>query len=184
VTTTFVDGATPVMHATVHMTERVRGALPSSVGKTIVAGWKRDRTRMTRVRVDVIGIEVLNPLKPVTPALDEAPVLGHDGPGLRDDAMPVGGDVLSLGGAIQGWQMFIEVNGDWREAPGLSKVSTPGLIPEKKLPLLRLAPRRRHAASAHDRQEPRVPRVAALRSSLARSLALYGLTTGRSVSRT
>jgi len=44
-----VDGATPVMHATDSHDGRVRGALPSSVGKTIVAGWKRDRTRMTRV---------------------------------------------------------------------------------------------------------------------------------------
>jgi len=72
----------------------------------------------------------------------------------------------------------IEVNGDWREAPGFRKVSTPGLIPEKKAALLRLAPRRRHAASAHDRQSLACLESQLYGQSLARSLALYGLTDG------
>jgi hypothetical protein len=179
VTTTFVDGATPVVHATVHMTERVRGVLPSSVGKTIIAGWKRDRTRMTRVRVDVTGIEVLNPLKPATPALASkrrcSVTTAQD---CATTPCPAGETCLSLGGAIPGWQMFIEVNGDWREAPGLSSVSTPGLIREKKLRYFASLP---PGGTLHLHTTGKS--LACLESqlygqSLARSLALYGLTDG------
>jgi hypothetical protein len=132
VSTTFVDGPTPVVHAVVHMTQPVNGVLPSSVGKTIMASWLGDTTPMTRLRVDVTAIEILNALKPVTPAValkQRCSVTTSQD--CSTMACPAGETCLSLGGPIAGWQMFLEVNGDWREAPGLSDVSAPTTIDER-----------------------------------------------------
>src|SRR5207245_855622 len=67
VTTTFVDGTPPVVHAVIDMTTPIAGMLPSRVGKTIFARWLSDPTPMARVRLTVTAIEILNALKPVHP---------------------------------------------------------------------------------------------------------------------
>src|SRR5262249_57681399 len=68
VTTTYVPGPTPVVHVVVDMTTRVKGGLPSQVGKIILARWRKDSTPVTRLQVHVSALEVVNPLKAVTPA--------------------------------------------------------------------------------------------------------------------
>jgi hypothetical protein len=130
VTTTFVDGPTPVVHAVVAMTTPVNGVLPSRVGKTIVARWPHDHTPITRLRVLVTGIDVVNPLKPVTPAV---PVRQRCSVTTAQDCSttpcPSGETCLTLGGPTPGWQIFLEANGDWRELSGLDAVSAPETIP-------------------------------------------------------
>ncbi len=91
VTTTFVDGPTPVVHAVVHMTTPIGGHLPSKVGKTIIAGWRRDRTWMAQVRVQVTAVDILNALEARAPGDQPAHALLADvGPGLQRDAVPRG----------------------------------------------------------------------------------------------
>lgn len=131
VTSTFVDGPNPYVVAVVHMTTPVHGQLPSKVGKTIFARWKDDPTPVTRVRIDITGVEIVNPLKPVTPA---SPLKKRCSVTTAQDcsvtACPSGETCLTLGGPTPGWQMFFEANGDWHELTGLGSVSTPVTIPE------------------------------------------------------
>jgi hypothetical protein len=132
VTTTFVDGPVPVVHAVVDMTTPIRGVLPSTVGKTIFAGWRRDPTPMTHLRVNVDAVEIVNALKPVTPAV---PLKQRCSVTTSQDcsvnACPVGESCLSLGGPTPGWEIFLEVNGDWRKVAGLAGVAAPTVVPEK-----------------------------------------------------
>jgi hypothetical protein len=128
VTTTFVDGPSPKLQVVVHMTAPVGGILPSKVGKTIVAAWGRDPTPVTHVRLRVTGIEIVNPLKPVTPVL---PVVFHRCSGSNgmvdcsSTPCPVGETCLALGGPTPGWQMWLEVNGNWQLVPRLDGVQSP-----------------------------------------------------------
>jgi len=131
VTTTFIDGPTPIVHAAVNMTTPVRGTLPSQVGKTIVAGWRRDRTPVRRVLIDVTAVEILNPLKAVTPTPPLKMVCSiTTSQDCSSMACPSGETCLSVGGPTPGWQIFLEANGDWRQLTGLENVSTPITIPE------------------------------------------------------
>src|SRR5207249_900263 len=115
VTTTFVDGTPPHVHAVVDMTSPVRGRLPRTVGKTIFTGWRRDQTPVTRLLVHLTAIEILNPLKPVAPAMDEkkrcSVTTAQD---CSATPCPRGEKCLTLGGPIPGWELFFETNGDWR----------------------------------------------------------------------
>ncbi len=131
VSTTFVDGPTPVVHAVVHMTEPVNGQLPSKVGKTITTRWRRDPTPFNRVRVAVTAVEIVNPLKPVTPAtpLKQRCSVSTD-QDCSASTCPAGETCLTIGGPTPGWQMFIEANGDWRELTGLAAVDTPVTVPQ------------------------------------------------------
>jgi hypothetical protein len=130
VDTTFVDGPNPVVHAVVRMTQPIHGQLPSQAGKTIIARWQHDTTPTTHVRVQVTGLEVLNPLKAVTPAL---PLSKRCSVTTSQDCSmtpcPTGEQCLSLGGPTPGWQIFLEVNGEWQELPNLGAVDAPGMIP-------------------------------------------------------
>lgn len=132
VTATFVDGPSPVVHAVVDMTTSIKGKLPSQVGKTIIAGWRNDPTPTTRLRIHVTGIEIMNPLKAVTPtvALKKrcSVTTSKD---CSSTPCPSGETCLALGGPTPGWQVFLEANGDWRALPGLEAVATPGTIPQK-----------------------------------------------------
>ncbi len=129
VTTTFVDGINPQLHAVVDMTTPIGGVLPSQVGKTIMARWNGDPTPVTRLRVKVTGIEIVNPLKAVTPAV---PLTHRCSVTTTQDcstvACPLGQTCLSLGGPTPGWQVWLEVNGTWQQVPGLATVQTPGTI--------------------------------------------------------
>lgn len=130
VDTVFVDGAAPVIHAVVRMTNPIDGRLPSKVGKTIVARWPDDTTPVTHVQVDVSAIEIVNPLKPATPIL---PLKRRCSVTTMQDcsasSCPAGETCLDVGGPTPGWQIFLETNGDWQELPNLAAVASPVTIP-------------------------------------------------------
>jgi hypothetical protein len=130
VTTTFIDGPNPVVLAVVHTTQPIGGQLPSKIGKIIFARWQHDPTPVTHVRVRVTGIEIVNPLKPVTPAVSLrkrcSTTTSQD---CSATPCPGGETCLTLGGPTPGWQIYLEANGDWREVPALDTVAAPGMIP-------------------------------------------------------
>src|SRR5262245_57275260 len=178
VRTTFVDGATPLVHAEVDMTTPIDGALASQVGETVIARWPGDPTPLTRVRVDVTSIEIVNPLKPTTPVI---PARMRCSVSTNEDcsasACPAGDTCLTLGGPIPGWQVYLEVDGDWRQLAGLADVSSPSTIPqhlayETALPAdgtLHLHATGKSLGCSEGQLYGR---------SLSRDLALYGLTDG------
>lgn len=178
VTTTFVDGPNPIVHAVVRMTAPVHGKLPSRVGKTIIARWHHDTTPVTRIRVHVTDVEIVNPLKPVTPVLalkQRCSVTTTQD--CSASACPMGETCLSLGGPTPGWQIFLEANGDWRALPNLQAVASPGTIPLNMMYDLGLLPTDTLHLHATGKS------LGCLESqlygqSLARDLALYGLTDG------
>ena len=131
VTTTFVDGPTPLVHAVVDMTTPIGGELPSMVGKTIIARWRGERTRMARVRVQVTAIEILNPLKPMNPAVAERKRCSETSTqDCSATPCPPGETCRTFGGAIEGWQVFLEANGNWRELAGLEGIVAPATVPQ------------------------------------------------------
>lgn len=130
VTTTFVGGSTPFVHAEVDMTTPIDGVLPSRVGKTIIARWPGDHTPLTRIRVDVTSIEIVNPLKPVTPVISPRARCSVSAQDCSASVCPAGEACLTLGGPIPGWQLYLEVNGGWKEVEGLEDVLTPSTIPQ------------------------------------------------------
>ena len=178
VTTTFVDGPTPVVHAVVNLTQPVKGKIPTLVGKTIVAGWRHDPTPVTRLRFEVTGIDILNPLKAVTPA---TPLSQRCSVTTSQDCSstpcPSGETCLSLGGPTPGWQIYLEANGNWTALPGLDGIASPTTVPQKityDVALPAGATLHLHATGKS---------LACLESqlygqSLKRDLALYGLTNG------
>ncbi|HLK12456.1 MAG TPA: hypothetical protein VKW76_13850 [Candidatus Binatia bacterium] len=178
VTTTFVDGPSPVVHAVVDLTTPVHGRLPSAVGKTIIAGWLHDPTPVTRLRVEVTGIEILNPLKAVTPAV---PLTKRCSVTTSQDCSvtpcPTGETCLSLGGPTPGWQVWLEVDGDWQALSGLGTVAAPGTAAQKltyDVALPAGAQLHLHATGKSLACEE----SQLYGQSIARDLALYGLTNG------
>src|SRR5204863_90929 len=101
VLTTFVDGPAPTVHVVVKTSAPVHGRLPSKVGKTIIAGWRPDPTPVTHLRVAVTAIEIVNALKPVTPAvalMQRCSVTTSQDCSMS--ACPTGESCLTLGGPI------------------------------------------------------------------------------------
>jgi hypothetical protein len=179
VTTTFVDGPTPVEHAVIHMSQPTSKGMPSSVGKTILARWPFDTTPLTRLRVDVTAIEIVNPLKLVTPVVAGkrrcSVTTAQD---CSTMPCPSGESCMTLGGLTPGWQMFLEVNGDWREAASLSTVALPNTLVAQRL-RYELALPATGALHLHTSGKS----LACLESqlygrSLGDDIALYGLTDG------
>ena len=131
VLTTFVDGPAPKVHVVVKTSAPVHGHLPSTVGKTIIAGWRPDPAPVTHVQIQVTAIEIVNALKPVTPAvalMQRCSVTTSQDCSMS--ACPTGESCLTLGGPIPGWTVFLEVNGDWRALPDLGTVSAPVTVPQ------------------------------------------------------
>ncbi len=177
-TTTFVDGATPFIHAVVDLTTPVHGKLPSVVGKTIVAGWRHDVTPVTKLQIDVTGIEILNPLKALVPAI---PLSQRCSVTTAQDCSstpcPTGETCLSLGGPTPGWQVFLEANGNWTALADLEAIAAPGTVRQK----IRYRVGLPVGASLHLHATGKS--LGCLESqlygqSLQRDLALYGLTNG------
>jgi hypothetical protein len=79
----------------------------------------------------VTGIEILNALKPVTPVVSErkrcSVTTAQD---CSATPCPAGQDCRTWGGNIEGWEVFLEVNGDWRSLDQLADVSAPVTVPE------------------------------------------------------
>ena len=131
VTTTFVDGPTPLVHAVVHMTAPVGGVLPSMVGKTIIAGWRGDRTQLAKVRLQVTAIEIVNALKPVNPAVSERMRCSETSTqDCSATPCPPGETCRTFGGTIPGWEVFLEANGNWQKLAGLEGIVAPATVPQ------------------------------------------------------
>jgi len=134
VTTTFVDGPTPVVHAVVDMTTPIAGQLPSNVGKTVIAGWRGDRTRMAKVRLQVTAIDILNPLKPVNPAVSQRMRCSEtSSQDCSATPCPPGETCRTFGGPIAGWEVFLEANGNWQKLTGLEGIAAAGTVPQDLL---------------------------------------------------
>jgi hypothetical protein len=178
VTTTFVDGPTPVVHAEVDMTTPIAGQLPSLVGKTIIARWFHDPTPVTRLRIDVTAVEIANPLKAVTPVLPARQVCSvTTTQDCSATPCPAGESCLTIGGPTPGWLIFLEANGNWQAVPGLAAVATPTTVAQS----LRYDVGVPAGGSLHLHATGKS--LACLESqlygqSLARDVALYGLTDG------
>src|SRR5439155_1183372 len=137
-----------------------------------------DPTPITRLRVRVTGIEILNPLKAVTPAL---PARQRCSVTTSQDCSvapcPGGETCLTLGGPTPGWQVWFEVNGHWQQLPGLSGVQTPGTIPQNLIYTVGMPA----GGTLHLHASGKS--LACLEAqlygqSIARDLTLYGLTDG------
>ena len=134
VATTFVDGPTPVVHAVVDMTTPIAGQLPSLVGKTIVAGWRGDHTRVTKMRLEVTAIDILNALKPVNPAVSERMRCSETSTqDCSATPCPPGETCRTFGGTILGWGVFVEANGNWQKLAGLDGIVAPVTVPQSLL---------------------------------------------------
>src|SRR5437870_3856727 len=132
VTTAFVDGTTPVVHAVVDMTTPIAGQLPSMVGKAIIARWRGDRTPMARVRLQVTAIDILNPLKPVHPAVSQRMRCSEtSSQDCSATPCPPGETCRTFGGPIPGWEVFLEANGNWQKLAGLEGIVAPGSVPQR-----------------------------------------------------
>jgi len=130
----FVVGPTPVVHAVVDMSAPVAGQLPSMVGKAIIAGWRRDRTPMARVRLQVTAIDILNPLKPVNPAVSQRMRCSEtSSQDCSATPCPPGETCRTFGGTIPGWEVFLEANGNWQKLAGLDGIVAPGTLPQSLL---------------------------------------------------
>ncbi len=131
VTTAFVDGSTPVVHAVVDTTTAIGGQLPSMVGKTIITGWRHDRTPVAKVRLQVTAIDILNALKPVTPAVSQRMRCSQtSSQDCSATPCPPGETCRTFGGTIRGWEVFLEANGNWQELTSLAGIVAPGTVPQ------------------------------------------------------
>ena len=123
---TFVAGPPPRVHVVVKMAKAdARGRFPSKAGKTILAAWRPDPTPVTHLQVQVIAIEIVNPLKPVTPAIAPLKRCAVSAQDCATAPCPPLEGCLSLGGTVRGWEAFVEVNGDWRRLANLNAVLDP-----------------------------------------------------------
>ena len=105
----------PHLEVTVRMTRTVRGALPTGFAGTIFAGWRRNSTPLTHVRLTVQAIDVHNPLKPVVPIAPKTcsatgPACSTDG----DCTDPERPSCTFLGGTSKVCQRPCDVTGDCR----------------------------------------------------------------------
>ena len=74
----------PHVEVTVRMTRNVHGVPPTGFAGTIFAGWLRDPTPLTHVRVTLQSIEINNPLKPKVPVAPKT--CSATGPSCSTDA--------------------------------------------------------------------------------------------------
>jgi hypothetical protein len=178
VTTSFVDGPNPFVHASVHMTKAIQGQLPSRVGKTIISRWRDDETPVTRLRVKVTALEIVNPLKAVAPVIPPKQVCSiTTAQDCSASACPTGETCLTVGGPTPGWRLFLEANGEWKEITGLEKVDEPVSLPEDltfDVGLLQGDRLRLHATG----KSLGCLEAQLYGQSLGRDVSLYGLTDG------
>ena len=105
----------PHLHVSVRMTKPVHGTLPTGFAGTILAGWSRDPTPLTHVRVTIQSIEITNALKPVVPIAPKT--CSASGPSCSTDADctdPERPSCLFLGGTNKVCQRPCDVDADCR----------------------------------------------------------------------
>src|SRR5438093_571024 len=129
----------PHMEVTVRMSRRVHGQMPTGFAGTIFAGWLRDTSPLTHVRLTIDTLEVTNALQLATPVAPKMCAPEHNPPLACDttaDCRPpvcpsCANNENCLGvGPIKAWQMQAAVNGEWQEFGGLASVDTGEVIPQ------------------------------------------------------
>src|SRR5947199_10743163 len=102
----------------------------SKVGKTIIAAWRGDRTRVARTRVQVTAIEILNALKPVHPATSERMRCSEtSSQDCSATPCPPGEPCRKFGGTIPGGEVSLEAKGNGLKRPGLDGTVLPATVP-------------------------------------------------------
>ena len=129
----------PHMEVTVRMSRRVHGQMPTGFAGTIFAGWLRDTSPLTHVRLTIDTLEVNNALQLATPVAPKTCAPEHNPPLACDttaDCRPpvcpsCANNENCLGvGPVKAWQMQAAVNGEWQEFGGLASVDTGEVIPQ------------------------------------------------------
>ena len=64
--TTHIADPTPSIHVTVPMTVPIKGKMPNIFAQSILATWKKDKTKLKHVQVQFTGLTVNNPVKDST----------------------------------------------------------------------------------------------------------------------
>ncbi len=87
---------------------------------------------MARVRLQVTAIDILNPLKPVHPAVSQRMRCSEtSSQDCSATPCPPGETCRTFGGPIPGWEVFLEANGNWQKLAGLEGIVAPGSVPQR-----------------------------------------------------
>jgi len=122
-------GREPHLHVVVHLKKKVRGQLPSGFAATLLAGWKKDRTPLTHVRVTVDALVIENALRPAQPVAPRTCSTSDSVACATAADCPAGESCLGAG-PVRSWRMQAAANGEWQELPGLDRVETGDVIPQ------------------------------------------------------
>jgi hypothetical protein len=127
---------------------------PNVFAQRITAYWKEEKTKLTHVQVAFQSLTIHNPLKAAAPVFERgcanSTSAGVSGTCTTDAQCPAGtctsnfadchydsdcpkkdscsNPSVCAGGVTPGWEMFGEVNGDWIQFAGLTKVGTEGVF--------------------------------------------------------
>ena len=116
------------LHVRVRMTKRVHGVLPTGYAGTLLAGWVKDPTPLTHVRVTVSDLVINNALQLATPVAPKTCSTSH-GPCSTSADCSSGESCLGAG-PVKSWVMQAAINGEWQELSGLDVVNTGDVIPQ------------------------------------------------------
>ncbi|HLK10239.1 MAG TPA: hypothetical protein VKW76_02555 [Candidatus Binatia bacterium] len=123
-----LNDPSPHLSVRVLLSRRVRGALPTGFAGTIEAGWRRDPTPLTHVRVTLDAVEIDNALQPLVPSVPKTCSVSGTPCSTAADC-PSGESCLGMG-PVKSWRLQAAVNGQWQELGNLSSVGTGDVIAE------------------------------------------------------
>src|SRR5206468_2138245 len=106
----------------------VHGVLPTGYAGTLLAGWVKDPTPLTHVRVTVSDLVINNALQLATPVAPKTCSTSH-GPCSTSADCSSGESCLGAG-PVKSWVMQAAINGEWQELSGLDVVNTGDVIPQ------------------------------------------------------
>ena len=118
----------PSLHVIVRLTRTVRGQLPTGYAGTIVAGWLRDPTPLTHVRVTAESVVINNALQPATPVAPKG--CSTSNTPCNSSADCPSGESCWGADPVRSWVLQAAVNGEWQFLSGLDVVSTGDVIPQ------------------------------------------------------
>jgi hypothetical protein len=126
-----LGGDTPHLEVSVRLARKVRGSLPTGFAGRVVAGWNRDRTPLTRVRVTVSALVVDNDLQRAAPLVPKTCSVSDDTPCATSADCPAGESCWGAG-PVRGWRGQVAVNGEWRRfsGSGLDEVVDGAVVPQ------------------------------------------------------
>ena len=118
----------PSVHVIVRLTRTVHGQLPTGYAGTIVAGWLRDPTPLTHVRVTAESVVINNALQPATPVAPKG--CSTSNTPCNSSADCPSGESCWGADPVRSWVLQAAVNGEWQFLSGLDVVSTGDVIPQ------------------------------------------------------